>query len=352
MKGYLLRFFSFVILFSLAVSMIPADASGVAISAVTASSNNGEIDATATTGYATTTLYWASTGNYSIADTITLTVAWSGAGAPSSTTNLLNCTPATTTAFGSTGSFTSLGSGTATWTFTAPVTGPKTGGLCVRVPVTTNSTGTLTTQNFSEAILSSGTTIDYGAAMFYVNGGNDVTVTATVPATLSFMITDPTNLAVEKHTCALGTLTSAVVSSCSYRLKIQTNAKAGYTAQVDTDHAFATGYATMTNIGAGGTVTAGTENYGAAMTVASSGGRDPATSLFDQPAVAQAGFTVNDFPLPLTFTNFVAYTGPFVVTSTTAFIQTNLVTHKAAISGGTGSGNYTQHVTYRVTGSF
>lgn len=88
------------------------------------------------------------------------------------------------------------------------------------------------------------------------------------------------------------------------------------------------------------------------MTVASTGGRNAGTGVFDQPAAAQAGFTVNDFPLPTTFTSFVAYTGPFVVTSTTAFIQTNLVTHKAAISAGTGSGNYTQHVTYRVTGSF
>lgn len=171
MKSYLIRLISFVILFCLAVSMIPASASGVSITAVTVFSNNGEIDAATTDGYATTTLYWTSTGNYSNADTITLTVAWSGAGAPSSTQQTLaNCTPATTTAFGSAGSFTTLGAGTATWTFTAGVTGPKSGGLCVRVPVTTNAAGTLTTQNFSQAILSSGTTVDYGAAMFYVNG--------------------------------------------------------------------------------------------------------------------------------------------------------------------------------------
>ncbi len=350
MKEYLIRLFSFAILFSLAVSMIPANASGVTITVNTPT--NAEADAADSAGYATTTIYWQSTGNYSNTNTITLTAAWSGSGAPSTTQQTLkNCTPASTTAFGAAGSY-SFGAGTATWTFSADVTGPKTGGLCVKVPVTTNTAGTLTTQNFSEAILTSGTTVDYGAAMVYVNGGNDVTVTATVPATLSFMITDPASLTTEKHTCALGTLTTAAVASCSYRLKIQTNAKSGYTAQVDTDHAFATGYATMTDIGAGGTVTAGTEDYGVAMTVASSGGRDPATFLFDQPAVAQAGFAANDFPLPLTFTNFVAYTGPFVVTSTTAFIQTNLVTHKAAISGGTGAGNYVQHVTYRVTGSF
>lgn len=352
MKGYLIRLFTFTILFCFAVSMVPADASGVTISAVTGTSANGEIDAADLAGYATTTLYWSSTGNYGNGDTISVTLAWSGTGAPSSTQTLANCTPATTTAFGAAGSFTSLGAGTATWTFGAGVTGPKTGGLCLRVPVTTNGTGTLTTQNFSQAILTSGTTVDYGAAMFYVNGGNDVAVTATVPSTLSFMITDPASLTTEKHTCALGTLSTASVASCSYRLKIQTNAKAGFTAQVDTDHAFGTGSATMTNIGAGGTIVAGTEDYGAAMTVAASGGRDANTGSFDQPAVAQAGFTANDFPLPLTFTDFIKYTGPFVVTSTTAFTQTNLVTHKAAIGAGTGSGNYTQLVTYRVTGSF
>lgn len=89
-----------------------------------------------------------------------------------------------------------------------------------------------------------------------------MTVTATVPATLSFMITDPASLTTEKHTCALGTLSTAAVASCSYRLKIQTNAKAGFTAQVNADHDFATGYATMTNIGAGGTVTASTRIMG------------------------------------------------------------------------------------------
>ncbi|MDD5726402.1 MAG: hypothetical protein PHC53_03270 [Patescibacteria group bacterium] len=338
MRGYLVRFLSFIALFGLALTMLPANAGGVGISITTPT--NGEIDSAASTGFATTTISWTSSATYLNGATVQLALA----PVPSSTA-ITECLPATTSIGGATYTFGSASSSGAVWTLTgnAATTAVT---LCVLVPVT-NGPALISAKNFSEAIVTTGATVDFGAAMFYVNGGNDVTITATVPATLSFMITDPANINLEQHTCNLGNLSMSAVNSCSYRLKIQTNAQNGFGAKIKEDHDLATGYATITNV-ADLHVTAGFEEYGVNLVTSTYGGRNPNTGLFTEPATAWHPIA-NDYSIPTLATGFVSSTNAFYATSTGA---TQLVTHKASINGATVVGSYSQRVTYYVYGHF
>lgn len=338
MRGYLVRFPSFIALFGLALTLLPANAGGVSVSATTPS--NGEIDSAASDGFATTTITWTSSATYLTGAVVQLALS----PAPSSTA-ITQCTPVTTSIGGASVTFGSASSTGAAWTLTGNA-GSTAVTLCVRVPVT-NGGSLITARNFSEAVVTTGATVDFGAAMFYVNGGNDVTITATVPATLSFMITSSTNITVEQHTCDLGVLSTSAVNSCSYRLKIQTNAQNGFGGKIKEDHDLATGYATLTNVG-DLQVTAGFEEYGVNLVTSTYGGRNPSTGVFDQDATAWHAIT-EDWPIPTTVAGFVSSTNAFYATSTGA---TQLVTHKASINGSTVVGSYSQKVTYYVYGHF
>lgn len=338
MRGYLVRFLSFIALFGLALTMLPANAGGVGISVTTPT--NGEIDSAASTGFATTTISWTSSANYLTGAVVQLTLS----PVPSSTA-ITQCAPVTTSIGGATFTFGSASSSGAVWTLTGDA-GTTAVTLCVRVPVTNGAT-LISAKNFSEAIVTSGAAVDFGAAMFYVNGGNDVTITATVPATLSFMITSPSDITLEQHTCDLGNLSMSSVSSCSYRLKIQTNAQNGFGAKIKEDHDLATGYATITNVG-DLHVTAGFEEYGVNLVTSTYGGRNPSTGLFNEDATAWHPIA-NDYAVPTLASGFVSSTNAFYATSSGA---TQLVTHKASINGATVVGAYSQKVTYYVSGHF
>ncbi len=341
MKGYIVRLFSFVALVAMAAAMLPANAGGVTLTYTTPA--NGEIDTAAADGYATTTFGWTQSGDYSNGDTITVVIS----PAPSSTANVQACTPAPATAFGGAGSFGSFTPTGATWTWSADAT-TDTDTVCLRLPVT--DAGVVTTTNISVAILTSGANVDYGALLYYIGGGNDVLVTATVPSTLSFAIVSSTALGVPKNDCALGSLTTGAVSPCNYSLKISTNASGGFTSTIDADKQLSTPeYATITDIAEDGTVTLGVESYGIAVTGATVGGRNSGTGLFDQPLVENGDFADDDTPVPTSPTAFISYTDGFWSSTTQS---TTLVTHKAAISPVTPAGFYSQTVTYTVTGSF
>lgn len=341
MKGYIVRLFSFVALVAMAAAMLPANAGGVTLTYTTPA--NGEIDTAAADGYATTTFGWTQSGDYSNGDTITVVIS----PAPSSTANVQACTPAPATAFGGAGSFGSFTPTGATWTWSADAT-TDTDTVCLRLPVT--DAGVVTTTNISVAILTSGANVDYGALLYYIGGGNDVLVTATVPSTLSFAIVSSTALGVPKNDCALGSLTTGAVAECDYRIKISTNAAGGFTSTIGSDKLLSTPeYATMTSVANDTAVTAGTEGYGMAVTGATYGGRDPSTGLFDQAVTEEGTFIADDSPVPTAPTAFISYTDGFWSTST---LSTTLVEHKAAISPVTPAGFYSQTVTYTVTGSF
>ncbi len=348
MKGYFSRLLSFVALFAMAVYMLPVGAAGVALTTIP---SNGEINSAAATGLADVYAYWTSSATYQSGDSIIVSVNWSEAAAPSSTASAL--VACTSTIFGGgTVNFSSASQLAGTFTFTANATTTG-GGICVSVPVTTGTDGTLGTKNFSLAVLSGGTAIDYGATMFYVNGGNDVLVTATVPATLQFMITSSTNLTVEKHTCDLGELTSVGVNTCDYRLKVATtNAQGGFQITIQGADDFGSGFATFTAFAENGTVTAGSEHYAIRVVGATTGGRNTSTGLYTEAVTENGDFNDDDTPVPTTSAqNIISYDDGFYVASY-ATTATTLITHAASASFGTPAGQYSQLVTYYITASF
>lgn len=259
-------------------------------------------------------------------------------------------------------SSTSLAGGTVsiagdfTSTLTLTVTATTTAGAAT-YPVVLNTSSTTPT-NYSIAIRSS-SPVDVGAALFYAYGGNQVTVTANVPASLSFAIRagdDNSNT----NSCALGTLSMSSTSTCSYRLRISTNAANGFTSTIQANAEMnSNGSATLTAATNDGLANAGVESYGLASVVeASSGGRNLAGTAYDQPmslnnADAGTTFNVDVSPVPVAApVTFVSYARGFTAGSAPSTTATTLVTHFANMDAGTGAGNYSQIVTYTVTGSF
>lgn len=222
---------------------------------------------------------------------------------------------------------------------------------------------TTTPTNYSIAILattgtSSFTTTDFGAALYYVLGGNQVLVSATVPATLAFSIRNSADSA-NTNVCQLGTLSLSSVSTCTYRLRIATNAANGFTTTIQADKDFATPtFATMTVIANDTSFVAGTEAYGIqVLTAATVGGRQSTSSAFTEPIVessfATTTFNVDASPVPTSSAGIIiSFPRSFQTGAAPSTTSTSAVTHAAAIGGGTPTGNYSQTVTYRVTGSF
>lgn len=293
---------------------------------------------------------------------------WTRSGATSyatGTTITLTITPALTSV-SSTSALDIDNNGSDDTTFTASSTDGSITTITFTVATTTDSTTAFTAtstlffpstpQNYSIAVFTSNP-VDFGAALFYANGGNEVAVTANVPATLSFAIRNAADTA-NTNACSLGTLSVASTSTCSYRLRIATNAASGFAATIQADHDFGTGSATMTNIGDNAAFAAGTEAYGiAVLDGATTGGRDPGTGAFDQPVVegTTAGFTFNvdSSPVPTsTALTFISYGGAFNTGAAPSTTSTSLVMHAAAINAGTAAGNYSQTVTYIVTATY
>jgi hypothetical protein len=191
---------------------------------------------------------------------------------------------------------------------------------------------------------------DYGANFQYVGQYNVVQVRAFIPVSLSFNIRNAADTA-DTNLCDLGTASTTAVNTCSYRLKVSTNASNGYTIAMLVDGNLTNGSTSITNASAGPTgttVVAGTEMYGA--TVA--GG-----------AINGLGGTVTlTAPYTSVGANVVAYSNLVSANilsanrpnfpAATDLVNTSLITHRLGISNNTGSGYYDQNVTYRVTPAF
>ncbi len=342
MNKYYLKLTSFVALFAMCVVMLPAHADGVTLSYVTPA--DGEIDSTeVTAGFAEVTFGWTSTNEYVTGTDVLVTLTWSDTNVTGSSTALAACT-GVTTAFGEPVSYSGQTADTIVITFddTAAV---GAGNICVRVPV--EDAGVLYEGNFSASVLTSNADADYGAIEYYVGGGNDVLVDASVQPTLEFAIVDQTNLALETHECHLGVLSMTDVNYCNYRLKVSTNAIDGFQVSVESDDQLGSGYATISDVGVSTAVATGTEGYGFAIFGAVDGGMG--TGNYLDPITVAAPYNVNDNTVPQAPTLLVSYTAPFLGTST---LSTTLVQHKAAMDAGTPVGYYQQNVTYRITPSF
>jgi len=218
-----------------------------------------------------------------------------------------------------------------------------TAGYCVQILIGTNawwqSSGNTQIINGDadddDTISIAGTFGDTGTLMVDIlgEGENQVIVTATVEPSFTFTISS--------NTCALGTLTTGSVSTCSYTLAVGTNADNGAKITIQAISDGTNAYLNkdgapgtyIDNIAEDSTVTAGTEGYGIKVE-AGSGWTE------------EGDFNDDDTPIPSSVTDILSTTGPIEST------DTSTITHRAAISTTTESGTYSQTVQYIATGTF
>lgn len=352
-KRLLTRFTALLAASALLVSQYPASAAGVTVSL---NDNSGTADAGAG-GQTEIDTSFVTSGFYVTGTTLSLTIS------PAATSTISHCgTPdflftATHTLTAATSSWTSS---EASYTFNESVPTGTGGTVCLSYGLVT------TPANYSVAILTTSSTTafnttDFGAALYYVAGGNQIIdVSAQVPATLSFVIRNTADTAAT-NICQLGVLSLSQVSFCSYRLRIATNAANGFTTTIQQDEEFnSTGNATMTAITNDTAFATGTEAYGIAfLEGATTGGRSIAGD-FDEPVTeagtsTDASLTFSNDSTPLNFsraTTIISHARPFATASAPSLTTTSLVVHGAAIDAGTPTGNYSHIITYRVTGTF
>jgi hypothetical protein len=180
---------------------------------------------------------------------------------------------------------------------------------------------------------------------------DQVTVSADVPGTLTFAIRNSAETA-DTNACALGTLSTSSIASCSYRLKIGSSTAAGFQLSLWADDQLnqSTPTIDIDDIAENGTVTAGTEGHG--ITVASP--TDAGTSGTATTWTEQDPFDDDDTPIPVGEANMDVIfasngTQDVDMLGTGDTDGTTLVTHEAAISTATQSGSYDQIVTYVVS---
>jgi hypothetical protein len=163
---------------------------------------------------------------------------------------------------------------------------------------------------------------------------------------ISFTLRNAADTAAFANLCDFGTLTTAAVGSCQYRLKYSGIPRNGYSFQVRTSGNFTNGLDSFANaaVGSGGTggtlIAAGTEGYGAAITAGScTNGTNTLASSYNPGAGNSVSF-VNT-----TAATVVTCNGPNLPVATD-LTNTVLVTQRLAISGSTPPGLYTQTVTW------
>lgn len=250
---------------------------------------------------------------------------------PASFTSLSLCTSSTTDADGDAtpdGAVTLLGQ-VFTYTFTAATTTAATTGVEVCFKGTTPAAN----GNYNISVSDNNDT-DTSAALIYIGttagaDTNDVTVTATVGSSISLTIKNPSTTA-NTNSCNLGSLNTGSVNTCAYRIAAGTNIAGGMNVQTLSNGALSSGGNTIDDVG-DGTVTAGSEEHGVAMTA---GTGWTLVSPFD----------AGDDPITTTQQKFENRTSVDDDTNTATWTT---VTHKASISTATVPGVYTQIVTYR-----
>ena len=211
--------------------------------------------------------------------------------------------------------------------------------------------------NYALSMYASGSVADFGSALFYAHGGNQVNVSANVPASLSFAIRNAADDA-DSHSCDLGALSSTASSTCSYRLKIGTNAANGFQATVVANHDLTDSHSdVITSIADDAASNPGSAQYGISTVEGATAGGWVSGDTFTSPITVdtQAGYSYNTLNTPVstsTAQDIVGASHPFDNGGTTSLTNTTLVTHFANINSATPAGNYSQTVTYVVTGSY
>ena len=252
----------------------------------------------------------------------------------------------TMTVAGATGTTDSVVSGANTIVTFTVTTAPIAIGT-INITIAGLTTTATATNSAWEVYTSAG---DYGAAFQYIGQANVVNVRARVPLLLSFVIRNAADTA-NTNICDMGDLSLTAIGFCEYRLKVATNAKSGYTINVNTSGNFTNGSDVFANALAGATgtnIVAGTETYGALITKGAITGATGTTTL----ATAYNAGATN-------FVNYANTTAAALITANkpnapavTDLVNTSLVRHEAAINANTPAGLYTQTVTYTVAPSF
>lgn len=217
--------------------------------------------------------------------------------------------------------------------------------------VTTGLTSPVAAGNYTFAIK---TSADFGANFQYVGQANVVQVRAFIPVSLSFDIRNAADTA-NTNVCDLGTVTTAAVATCNYRLKVSTNAKNGYTVSMLASGNLTDGTHNMANAaagagGSGGTaIVAGTETYGVFITtgnITGVGGTITRASIFNAGATNDVLYNYTSPQVIMTATkpNSPAVSGDVT--------NTSLIEHSLGISSNTPSGDFTQTITYTVAPAF
>ncbi|MDQ7815376.1 MAG: hypothetical protein RDU25_06290 [Patescibacteria group bacterium] len=324
-----------IVLSTMLVGM-PVGASGVAVTLTPNSSSSSPTDVT---------IAWTGSAIIPSGNTVTITAAGAG------TITFSSGTPATVDLDGDAtpdGTLTSTSTNSATYTLSAPTT-LLTNSLELSVAFPAGA------YSYSIAVFVSGIA-DFGAALFYANGSNQVSVTATVPATLSLAITPGTDVETLTNSCNLGTLTTAASSTCSYRLLIGTNAASGFQATIaaNADLNYS-GSATITQVVDNAASNPGNaEQYGIEVYGATTGGRVAGgayTGAVTENNPTGYTFGTDTSPVPTSTQNFISYNDAFDRSNAT-LAKSTLVKHFANITSGTPAGSYSQTVTYYVTATY
>ena len=159
--------------------------------------------------------------------------------------------------------------------------------------------------------------LDFGVAL--IDNDNTTTVTASVPLFV--------NMAVDDTTVELGTLSTASVSSASQTYTVNSNNQSGVTLQIAADGALNDASSNTIDEVAGGTVDAGSEEYGIAVTGSSL--TIDATYISGDNPIVQAPDDIADSPGSVSG-------------------ATMTITYKASIAGTTVAGAYDQVVTVTI----
>ena len=324
---------------NMAVSLSVSTVSSLTVATVTFNPNTAYVNGT------TITVSWPSstfTGGASLTNTdITVTK-------PSDP----NFTSATSSGFSATGFTITLTTGGALNT---------TNGFSIVIGGSNKLTTPASAQNIAVSFITSGATPDYGSGLAYVAGANQVTVSATVTSSISFVIRNAAETSTVS-TCALGTLTTTAINYCQYRLRVGTNAANGFSVSYTANNGLQRTSPTYTFTAASGAVISnGTEAYGANLfpnsitggtTTAGTGAVGCSTII----ANCNAGATTSsaNFFSYQSASPVQVYTGSGTNNPTASPDTTNtaLVTHAATPNAATAAGSYSSIVTYTVTGSF
>jgi len=192
---------------------------------------------------------------------------------------------------------------------------------------------------------------DFGGVLQYVGQANVVQVRAKINPSLSFVIRNSTDTA-NTNTCDFGTVDTSAVYTCSYRLKVGTNAANGYTVAVTNSGNLTDGVNNITNaaVGVGGsggtTVAAGVETYGAIITpgtITGAGGTVTVASVYNAGATNAVSYVNTSSTTVLTANK---------PNNPTAIGNTSLVTEQLGVNAGTPAGVFTKVETYTVTYNF